>query len=72
MLYLHYVFIGVKTGHRRSTMTEQIIKVQDRIKRLGSQIIEKAQNYTLERLVWCIAAIFMCWTQVQNYHEYIY
>ena len=53
-------------------MTEQIIKVQDRIKRLGSQIIEKAQNYTLERLVWCIAAIFMCWTQVQNYHEYIF
>lgn len=53
-------------------MTEQIIKVQDRIKRLGSQIIEKAQNYTLERLVWCIATIFMCWTQVQNYHEYIF
>ena len=53
-------------------MTEQIIKVQDRIKRFGSQIIEKAQSYTLERLVWCVAAIFMCWTQVQNYHEYIF
>ena len=53
-------------------MTEQIIKVEDRIKRFGSQIIEKAQSYTLERLVWCIAAIFMCWTQVQNYHEYIF
>ena len=53
-------------------MTEQIIKVQDRIKRFGSQIIEKAQSYTLERLVWCVAAIFLCWTQVQNYHEYIF
>ncbi len=53
-------------------MTEQIIKVQDRIKKIGSQIILKAQRYTLERLVWCIAAIFMCWTQVQNYHEYIF
>ena len=43
-----------------------------RIKRLGSLITEMAQNYTLERLVWCIAAVFMCWTQVQNYHEYIF
>lgn len=53
-------------------MTEQLMKVEDRIKKLGSKIIEKAQSYTLERLVWCIAAIFMCWTQVQNYHEYIF
>ncbi len=53
-------------------MTEQIIKVQDRIKRLGGPILDKAQSYTLERLIWCIAAIFMCWTQVQNYHEYIF
>ena len=53
-------------------MADQIIKVENRIKRFGSQLIEKAQSYTLERLVWCVAAVFMCWTQVQNYHEYIF
>lgn len=50
----------------------QIINAGYRIRGLGSRMLDKAQNYTLERLVWCIAAIFMCWTQVQNYHKYIF
>ena len=33
---------------------------------------KRIENQTVERLVWCIVSIFLCWTQVQNYHEYIF
>ena len=39
---------------------------------IKSKIGGKAKEYSLERLVWCITAILLCWTEVQNYHEYIF
>lgn len=53
-------------------MTEQKLDVLGAVRGFGNKIIEKAQNYTLDRLVWCIATAFLCWTEVQNYHEYIF
>lgn len=36
------------------------------------KILQKVAEYSLDRLVWCIATIALCWTEVQNYHEYIF
>lgn len=53
-------------------MTEQKGSVFDAIKGVGNKVLEKAQAYSLDRLVWCIATIALCWTEVQNYHRYIF
>lgn len=53
-------------------MTEQKKSAAGILAGFGNKIIEKAQEYSLDRLVWCIATIALCWTEVQNYHEYIF
>lgn len=53
-------------------MTEQKKSAAGVLAGFGNKIIEKAQEYSLDRLVWCIATIALCWTEVQNYHEYIF
>ena len=53
-------------------MTEQKVSILGTIRETGNKILKKVQDYSLERLVWCIAAIALCWTEVQNYHRYIF
>lgn len=53
-------------------MTEQKKSVAGVLAGFGNKILEKVQEYSLDRLVWCVATIFFCWTEVQNYHEYIF
>ena len=53
-------------------MTEQKKNVGSVLASVGNKLLEKAQEYSLDRLVWCIATIALCWTEVQNYHEYIF
>lgn len=53
-------------------MTEWSVKVLDSVKGVGRKTLDKAQEYSLERLVWCLIAIGFCWTEVQNYHRYIF
>lgn len=53
-------------------MTEQKKSVGSILAGIGNKILEAAQEYSLDRLVWCIATIALCWTEVQNYHEYIF
>ena len=42
------------------------------VERVKNKFLEKLAEYTLDRLVWCLAAIWLCWCEVQNYHEYIF
>ncbi len=56
----------------RKYMTEQKKSVGSVLAGIGNKILEAAQDYSLDRLVWCIATIALCWTEVQNYHEYIF
>lgn len=53
-------------------MTEWSAKVLDAVKGVGSKVLDKTQKYSLERLVWCLITIGFCWTEVQNYHRYVF
>ena len=53
-------------------MTEVMTNVTGIAVRVRDKFFEKLAAYTLDRLVWCLAAIGLCWCEVQNYHEYIF
>lgn len=53
-------------------MTKQKKSAGSVLAAVGNKILDAAQEYSLDRLVWCIATIALCWTEVQNYHEYIF
>lgn len=53
-------------------MTKQKKSAGSVLAAVGNKILDAAQEYSLDRLVWCIATISLCWTEVQNYHEYIF
>ena len=37
--------------------------------RLKDKFLEKLAEYTLDRLVWCLAAIWLYWCEMQNYRH---
>lgn len=53
-------------------MAEVMTSVTGIVVRVRDNVCEKLAAYTLDRLVWCLAAIGLCWCEVQNYHEYIF
>ena len=53
-------------------MTGVMMNVTGMVVRVKNKFFEKLAEYTLDRLVWCLAAIGLCWCEVQNYHEYIF
>lgn len=53
-------------------MNEWSEKAINTLKTFGNRTVEMAQSYSLDRLVWCLVTIGFCWTEVQNYHRYIF
>ena len=53
-------------------MTRGMTNLTGMMVRVKNEFFEKLAEYTLDRLVWCLAAIGLCWSEVQNYHEYIF
>ena len=53
-------------------MTGVMMNVTGMVVRVKNKFFEKLAEYTLDRLVWCLVAIGLCWCEVQNYHEYIF
>lgn len=53
-------------------MTTVITNIADTAIGMRDKCLEKLSAYTLDRLVWCLAAIGLCWCEVQNYHAYIF
>lgn len=47
-------------------------KVTNSVKTFGNRMVQAVQSYSLDRLVWCLVTIGFCWSEVQNYHRYIF